>query len=188
MDTVLLFRKRTPLTEDGLPWLRGSEEHPWAARRNTSGKGVVSAILVRALLSALEGSVLEAGRSRSTNYVNAVVRSQSRPETAAECWLDWSNSRCGVPHGGETVGTFGSAVTYHLGVLAIVQALGEPERAQDFWQAYTGLLGAFRQYGRSAEIKEPPVIVQAAIDKRSRITSFFFYSSHSCAPSASIRT
>jgi len=40
-------------------------------------------------------------------------------------------------------------------VLAIVQALGEPELARDFWQAYTGLLGAFRQYGRSAEIKEP---------------------------------
>jgi len=51
MDTVLLFRKRTPLTEDGLPWLRGAEEHPWTARRNASGKGVVSAILVRALLT-----------------------------------------------------------------------------------------------------------------------------------------
>ena len=62
MDTVLLFRKRTPLTDDRLPWLRGSEEHPWAARRNASGKGVVSAILVRALLSALEGSVLEVRR------------------------------------------------------------------------------------------------------------------------------
>lgn len=57
MDTVLLFRKRTPLTDDRLPWLRGSEEHPWTARRNTSGKGVVSAILVRALLSA-RGKVL----------------------------------------------------------------------------------------------------------------------------------
>jgi MoxR-like ATPase len=149
MDTVLLFRKRTPLTDDRLPWLRGSEEHPWAARRNTSGKGVVSAILVRALLSALEGSVLEAGRSRSNNHVRAVVRSHSTPETAAECWLDWSSSRCGVPHGEET------KVTYHLGVLAIVQTLGYPDLARDFWQAYTGLLGAFRQYGRSAEIKEP---------------------------------
>jgi hypothetical protein len=149
MDTVLLFRKRTPLTDDHLPWLRGSEEHSWTARRNTSGKGVVSAILVRALLRAVEGSVLEAGRSRSTNPVNAVVRSHSKPETAAECWLNWPSSRCGVPHGDET------KVTYHLGVLAIVQALGEPELAQDFWQAYTGLLGAFRQNGRSAEIKEP---------------------------------
>jgi hypothetical protein len=108
MDTVLLFRKRTPLTDDRLPWLRGSEEHPWAARRNASGKGVVSAILVRALLSALDGSVLEAHRSRSASHVRAVVRSHSTPETAAECWLDWSSSRCGVPHGEAT------KVTYHL--------------------------------------------------------------------------
>jgi hypothetical protein len=64
MDTVLLFRKRTPLTDDRLPWLRGSEEHPWTARRNTSGKGVVSAILVQALLNALDSSVLVAHRSR----------------------------------------------------------------------------------------------------------------------------
>ncbi len=149
MNTVLLFRKRTPLTDDRLPWLRGSEEHFWTARRNTSGKGVISAILVRALLSALEGSVLEANHSRSTNHVNAVVRSHSKPDTAAECCLDWSNNRCGVPHGDET------KVTYHLGVLAIVQALANPALAQDFWQAYTGLMGAFRQYGRSAEIKEP---------------------------------
>ena len=39
----------------------------------------------------------------------------------------------------ETVGCFTSAVTYHLGMLAIVQALGELEQAQDFWQAYTVL-------------------------------------------------
>ena len=68
MDTVLLFRTRSPLTDDRLPWLRGSEDHSWTARRNTSGKGVVSAILVRALLSALEGSVLEANRSRSASH------------------------------------------------------------------------------------------------------------------------
>ncbi len=107
MDTVLLFRKRTPLTDDRLPWLRGAEEHSWTARRNASGKGVVSAILVRALLSALDGSVLEAHRSRSANHVRAVVRSHSTPDTAAECWLDWSSGHCGVPYGEET------KVTYH---------------------------------------------------------------------------
>jgi hypothetical protein len=48
-NIVLHFRKRYPLSEDHLPWLLGPEEHPWTARRNTSGKGVVSAILVRAL-------------------------------------------------------------------------------------------------------------------------------------------
>jgi hypothetical protein len=83
MDTVLLFCKRTPLTDDRLPWLHSSEENPWTARRNTSGKGVVSAILVRALLSALKGSVLETRRSRSSNHVNAEVRSHSTPDTAA---------------------------------------------------------------------------------------------------------
>jgi hypothetical protein len=35
--------------------LRGSEENTWTAQRNTTGKGIVSAILVRALLSALAG-------------------------------------------------------------------------------------------------------------------------------------
>ena len=149
MDTVLLFRKRTPLTGDGISWLRGSEDHPWAARRNTSGKGVVSAILVRALLSTLDGSVLEAHHSRSANHIRTVVRSQSRPGTAAECWLDWESNRCGVPHGEET------KVTYHLGVLAIVQSLAGPGLAHDFLQAYAGLLGVFRQHGRSEEIKEP---------------------------------
>ena len=149
MDTFLLFRKHTPLTDDHLPWLRGSEEHPYTARCNASGKGVVSAILVRALLSTLNGCVLEAQRSSSAIHVRALVRSQSKPGTAAECWLDWSSSCCGVPHGEET------KVTYHLGVLAIVQSLADPCLAQDFWQAYAGLLGAFRQHGRGEEIKEP---------------------------------
>ncbi len=128
--------------------LRGSEGHSWTSRRNTSSMGVVSAILVRALLSALVGSMLETNRSRSTSQIRAVVRSHSTPNTSAECWLDWSSSRCGVPHGEVT------KVTYHLGVLAIVQALSNPDLAGDFWQAYTGLLGAFRQYGRSGEIAE----------------------------------
>ncbi len=60
MDTLLLFRKRTPLVEDHIPWLRGGEEHSWTARRNRTGKAAVSAILVRALLSTLDGCVLEA--------------------------------------------------------------------------------------------------------------------------------
>lgn len=46
-------------------------------------------------------------------------------------------------------------ITYHLGRLAILQPLADSSLAVDFWQVYTGLLGAFRQYGRSAEIKEP---------------------------------
>jgi MoxR-like ATPase len=148
MDTMLLFRKHTPLSEDGLPWLSGAEEHAWTARRNTSGKGVISAILVRSLLCTLEGNVLEAYRNPSADLVRLVVRSHSAPSTAAGCWLDWSTQRCGVPHGEL------NKVTYHLGVLAIVQSLAAYEQAQDFWQAYASLLASFRQYGHSAEIKE----------------------------------
>jgi MoxR-like ATPase len=149
MDIFLLFRKRTPLSDDRIPWLRGAEEHTWTARRNSTGKGTVSAILVRALLSTMDGSVLEAQRCSSADHVHAVVRSHTRPGTAAKCWLDWSSKRCGVPHGDET------KVTYHLGVLAIIQSLVDPKMAQDFWQAYLGLLEAFHQYGRGEEIKEP---------------------------------
>ena len=148
MDTLLLFRKHTPLSEDGLPWLSGAEEHAWPACRNSSGKGVVSAILVRSLLCTLEGNVLEAYRNPSAQLVRLVVRSRSKPSVAAGCWLDWSSQRCGVPHGEL------NKVTYHLGVLAIVQSLADPEVTQDFWQAYAALLAAFRQYGRSVEVKE----------------------------------
>jgi MoxR-like ATPase len=149
MDTALLFRKHTPLSDDHLPWLRGAEEHKWTARRNTSGKGVVSAILVRALINTLDGNALEAHHSSSAHHVRMIVRSRSRPDNAAECWLDWSSNRCGLPYGE------GTRVTYHLGMLTIIEALAGPDTAQDFWQTYMELLGAFRQYGRSEKIKEP---------------------------------
>ena len=99
MDTVMLIRKRTPLTDDILPWLRSSKEHTWTARRNTSGMSIVSAILVRTLLRVLDGRVFEANRSSSTNHVGAIVRSHSTPDTTAGCWLDWSSSRCSMPYG-----------------------------------------------------------------------------------------
>ena len=32
MDTVLLFRKGPPLTDDRLPWLRCTDDHLWTDR------------------------------------------------------------------------------------------------------------------------------------------------------------
>jgi len=84
MNTILLFRKRSPLAEDGLPWLRGSEEHPWPARRNPSGKGVVSAILIRSLLTVLNGCVMEAWTANPANQVQATVNSHSMPGHSTE--------------------------------------------------------------------------------------------------------
>ena len=57
MDIYLLFRKKSLLTEEGLPWLRGAFEHEFTARRNSSGRAVVSAVLVRSLLACLDGAV-----------------------------------------------------------------------------------------------------------------------------------
>ncbi|MEW5869900.1 MAG: hypothetical protein AB1894_11535 [Chloroflexota bacterium] len=57
MDIHLLFRKKSPLSAEGLPWLRGAEEHEFTAKRNTTGRASVSAILVRALIACLDGAV-----------------------------------------------------------------------------------------------------------------------------------
>lgn len=147
MDTALLFRKRTPLTEDGLPWLRGGEEHPFTAARNTSGSATLSAILARALLAALDGMVQAATHFTSGVYAN--VTSKSRPGVSSSCWLDWSANRCGCPHGDD------SKVTYHLGVLGVIEALARPDEASDFLKAYAALLHAYRLNGKSPNLREP---------------------------------
>lgn len=152
MNVDLLFRKRTPLTEWGLPWLRGGETHPWAANRNPNGEACVSAILVRSLLSALDGGL---SRAQRWNYgVSAAVASHSRAGYSASCWLEYTLadgsalSRAGLPHGEP------DKITYHLGVLAIVETLVDPIRALDFWQAYAQLLAAYKIHGKEPELKE----------------------------------
>lgn len=151
MNIDLLFRKRTPLAEWGLPWLCGGELHPWTARRNPNRQAVASAILVRALLSALEGSILSAGLLRGG--LEATVASHSRLGAAALCWWEFASpdgapGRLGIPHGEP------NKVTYHLGVLGIVEALSAPEQAADFWQAYTPLADAYQTHGKAPAIKE----------------------------------
>ena len=54
MDIYLLFRKKSPLTKEGMLWLRGALEHEFTAWRNSSGRAVVSAVLVRSLLACLD--------------------------------------------------------------------------------------------------------------------------------------
>lgn len=76
MDIYLLFRKKSPLTEEGLPWLRGAYEHEFTAKRNTTGRAVVSAVLVRSLLACLDGAVQYA-EANSGGDIVARVRSSS---------------------------------------------------------------------------------------------------------------
>lgn len=144
MDASLLFRKKAALTEDGLDWLKGSDEFPFTAKRNPTGKAAVSAILIRALLAALDGNILQA--TALPTGLAAQVVSKSTPGAAAWCWND--GDTWFLPHGEP------NKITYHLGVLFIAWALAEPARAADFWNAYAHLLAGYQTHGKTAAIKE----------------------------------
>jgi len=142
VDTHLLFRKRHQLDE--VPFaMRGDEIHTCLARRNTTGQARPSAILVRALLAALQGSVTEAWTSNSSVF--AVVQSNSRPGTGATCSM--TRDAFYIPHGAP------DKVTYHVGVLALVAALAQPERAKDLLEAYADLLKGYQTHGLAEPIK-----------------------------------
>ena len=67
MDIYLYFAKKSPLTKDGLPWLRGLGVLSFTAKRNTSGSASVSAILVRALLAHGRGEAIRESLCRAVD-------------------------------------------------------------------------------------------------------------------------
>lgn len=145
MDIYLLFRKKSPLSDEGLPWLRGAEEHEFTAKRNTTGRAVISAILVRALIACLEGAV-EYAESDGVDNVIARVRSTSTPGSYAQCALRGLSFF--IPHGDA------SKITYHLGILSILRALNSPAKAANFWEAYQALQAGFLAHGKEETIRE----------------------------------
>jgi len=146
MNVSLLFRKRSPLKEEDMPWISGAETHSWTAKRNATGEASVSAILVRALVCALEGNVTEAAIWAKGAAV--AVTSRSTPGAVGQCAVEWGRGKCFIPHGAP------DKVTYHVGVLAIVDALGFPDQSADFLTAYYDLLAQYRQHGKHLAIKE----------------------------------
>ena len=144
MDIYLFFRKKTPLTEEGMPWLNGSEEHDQTARRNGSGRAALSAVLVRSLLACLDGAVVYAETDSRGNII-ARVRSSSTPRSMAHCAL--RELTFYLPHGEP------NKVTYHVGVLALLHALLHPAQADDLWEAYQALQTDYRANGRKVAIK-----------------------------------
>jgi hypothetical protein len=148
MEAHLLFRKKAALTEDGLDWLRGSETFAAGARRDTTGRVAVSAILVRALLAALDGHLLQALYPSSGPV--AQVTSKTTPGAAAWCWREHDDVY--LPNGEA------EKITYHLGMLFIVEALAAPNLAADFWAAYRTLKEAWDEHGRHVEIKTALVV------------------------------
>ena len=152
VDIWLLFRKKTPMNNEGIPWLKGAEEHAFTAKRNTTGRAAVSAILVRALLACLDGAVLYAESQSLSGSVIARVRSSSAPGGQAYCAMQGNNFR--IPHGEP------NKVTYHIGVLIVLQALVNPSQAVDFLEAYQQLLSAYLAHGRDSAIR--PALCRAA--------------------------
>ena len=145
MDIYLFFRKKSPLTEEGMPWLSGAEEHAATARRNSSGRAAVSAVLVRSLLACLDGAVVHAETSSSGDII-ARVRSSSTPHSLAYCALK-GQTFC-LPHGEP------NKITYHVGVLALLRALLHPSQAADLWDAYQALQIDYKANGRVVAIKD----------------------------------
>ena len=86
MDIYLLFRKKSPLTQDNLPWLKGAKTHSYPAKRNISDSASVSAILVCTLIACLDG-VAEYAESDGIDNLAARVRSSSTPGSFAQCAL-----------------------------------------------------------------------------------------------------
>jgi MoxR-like ATPase len=155
MEDYLLFRKRSPLEEEGLGFLLGCEEHTRTARRNRTGRASSSATLLRALLSCLEGKVLEAwtGSISGKVQLDARVQSSSLPGGVSPCSVCDGFSYF-IPHGSS------NQITYHLGILAMLQALVAPESAQDLFRSYHELMLIFSILGKTPEIK--PYLLQTA--------------------------
>jgi MoxR-like ATPase len=155
MEDYLLFRKRSPLEEEGLGFLLGCEEHTCTARRNRTGRASSSATFLRALLSCLEGKVLEAwtGSVSGKVQLDARVQSSSIPGGISACSVCDGFSYF-IPHGSS------NQITYHLGILAMLQACVTPESAQDLIRSYHDLMMNFRKLGKTPEIK--PYLLQTA--------------------------
>ncbi len=150
MDSNLLFRKRHQIDEVPFP-LRGDEEHTHLAKRNATGRARPSALLVRALLAALQGHV-HGGWINGSGDIAASVDSNSRPGNHSTCYL--TRDTLYIPHGSP------DKATYHVGVLALVEALAHPAQAKDLLAVYAGLLASYRAQGLAEAIK--PDLLRAA--------------------------
>ncbi len=154
MDTSLLFRKRRPLTDEGLGWLSGDERGPWCARRNATSEAGVSAILIRALQTAamhhaIVEAVFSAKDGRPITIVSSTSKSTGKPiesflvsPGASTPWAAY------LPNGGP------EKVTYYLGLLVLAEAMAAPAAAVDLLDAYEALITATKGGTITADHKE----------------------------------
>ena len=124
--TQILFSRKREV--ENFPHLRGGQEIGYPARRNGKGVGRLSAMLCKAVVVAIKGEVTEISRLEPPGMVMVRSRSQSGGDLHT-CYL--AEDTVWLPRG---------SVTYHLGLLAMAEALVEPAKAVDLLDALDELL------------------------------------------------
>jgi MoxR-like ATPase len=143
----ILFSRRREV--DGFPWLRGGEKVAHPARRN-GGIGTLSAMLAKSVVVMLKGDVV--GLAQVTDG-GVQVRSLSQSGGPNHvCY--WTNdcSAAYLPR---------ANVTYHLGLLAMAEALQRKEEATDLLDAWDALLSEREAHDAIAETIAQPLATAA---------------------------
>lgn len=130
-----LFGRKRPV--DGFPYLRGRQEISYPARRN-KGKGHLSAMLCKAVVVALKENVLTISTLKPPGKVALCVKSQSGRGVNTVIWV---GDQMWLPFG---------VVTYHLGLLALAEALVRKNEAIDLLDGWQEVL----EYRESEDVPE----------------------------------
>lgn len=148
MKAEILFRKRAAFTKEGLPWLRGDFEHPYKAKRNSLEAARVSALIIRALVYAASGHVLDACSDQHKN-VALNVKSASN-SGSAWVWTSLDTLEIFIPFGDQG----DDKCTYHVPLLALAEALYlRKDQAADLLDAYLQFLKEFAEFGATPAIE-----------------------------------
>jgi hypothetical protein len=152
MDISLLFRKRRPLTEEGLIWLSGDERGAWCARRNATGEAGISAILIRAVQAAAMHHAIGEVRffvkdRRPLTVVSSISKSSGK---LIESYLVAGDRSSGQAWNAYLPNGSADRVTYYLGLVVLAEAMAAPGDAVDLLDAYEDLISATK----GGEIKE----------------------------------
>ena len=133
----ILFSRRREV--DGFPWLKGGDEIKVPAKRNT-GIGHLSAMLAKSVAVMLKGDVVGLELLAEGGVVTRSLSQSGGPNHVCH-WLD-AGPTAYLPRGN---------VTYHLGILAMAEALARKGEATDLLDAWEKLLEAYEAAGGVAD-------------------------------------
>lgn len=133
---ILFSRKREV---DGYPWLKGLDPIAKPAKRN-SRTGVLSAMLAKSVLVMLKGDTISISSVAEGGVFVRSVSQSGGPNH--QCW--WLDNGPGayLPRGN---------ITYHLGLIAMAEALLRKEEATDLLDAWEELLAAHEANGGAVD-------------------------------------